>query len=71
MQTFTIDSFDLSPDELDRLTDEQLSSLKQQAEAFYALLQSQEPDDPESPECMKWLESLSLLEDLLEEIDER
>ena len=61
---------DLKNIDLDDMSEEELSVLKDELTKLYDELQEIEFDDPESPECFRWLTQISEIEDILDEIDE-
>ena len=61
---------DIGSIDLDALDTNQLIALKDKLTLKYDELQEVEFDDPESPECFKWLTRISEIEDILDEIDE-
>ena len=64
------DEIDIGSIDLDALDTNQLIALKDKLTLKYDELQEVEFDDPESPECFKWLTRISEIEDILDEIDE-
>lgn len=61
---------DLSKIDPESMHEHELIALKAELTKTYNELQEIEFDDPESPECFKWLSRISEIEDILDEIDD-
>ena len=56
---------------LDGLGEDELNALQTEAERLYDLLLQQEPEDTESEEYADWEEKLEVLDDLMDDIQDR
>lgn len=62
------DSFDDM--DLDSMSKEALTDLFNALKMRFDDLQNEEPNDPDSPECLKWLGVISDIEDMMDEVSE-